>query len=74
MFEDNAEFGFGFRLTADQHHGQAVAALEAMNGVVEEATESELANAAAEADRAGLYACPHTGVALKPQVPQPESR
>ncbi len=43
---------------------RAMAALEAMNGVVEEATESELANAAAEADRAGLYACPHTGVAL----------
>lgn len=32
LFEDNAEFGFGFRLTADQHHGQAVAALEAMKG------------------------------------------
>lgn len=43
---------------------RAMAALEAMNGVVEEATESELANAAAEANRAGLYACPHTGVAL----------
>jgi pyruvate-ferredoxin/flavodoxin oxidoreductase len=32
LFEDNAEFGFGFRLTADQHHGQAVAALKAMKG------------------------------------------
>jgi pyruvate-ferredoxin/flavodoxin oxidoreductase len=32
LFEDNAEFGFGFRLTADQHHGQAVAALQAMKG------------------------------------------
>ena len=31
LFEDNAEFGFGFRLTADQHHGQAVAA-QAMKG------------------------------------------
>lgn len=43
---------------------RAFAALKAMNGVVEQATEDELADAAAEADRAGLYACPHTGVAL----------
>jgi threonine synthase len=31
---------------------------------VEQATEDELANAAACADRTGLYCCPHTGVAL----------
>jgi threonine synthase len=43
---------------------RALAALRAMNGVVEQASEDELADAAAEADRAGLYACPHTGVAL----------
>ncbi|MBX3185614.1 MAG: threonine synthase [Labilithrix sp.] len=43
---------------------RAMAALRAMNGVVEEATESELADACARADRTGLYACPHTGVAL----------
>lgn len=43
---------------------RAVAALEAMNGVVEQASENELADACARADRAGLYACPHTGVAL----------
>ena len=34
------------------------------NGVVEQATEDELANAAALADRSGLFNCPHTGVAL----------
>lgn len=34
------------------------------NGVVEQASEDELANAAALADSTGLYACPHTGVAL----------
>ena len=38
--------------------------LRAFDGVVEQATEDELANAAACADRAGLYACPQTGVAL----------
>lgn len=43
---------------------RAMAALTAMNGVVEDATEDELADAAARADRTGLYACPHTGVAL----------
>src|SRR3954447_11863331 len=43
---------------------RAVRALEAMNGVVEQATEEELAEAAARADRTGMYACPHTAVAL----------
>jgi len=43
---------------------RAMKALAAMNGVVEEATEDELADASAQADRAGLYTCPHTGVAL----------
>ncbi|MCA9673710.1 MAG: threonine synthase, partial [Myxococcales bacterium] len=44
--------------------GKAVRALRACDGVVEEATEAELADAAARADRTGLFACPHTGVAL----------
>jgi threonine synthase len=35
-----------------------------MDGIVEQANEDELANAAAMADQTGLYACPHTGVAL----------
>jgi len=43
---------------------RAMAALRAMNGVVEQATEDELAEACARADRTGLYTCPHTGVAL----------
>jgi threonine synthase len=43
---------------------RAMAALKAMNGVVEQATEEELADACARADRTGLYTCPHTGVAL----------
>jgi threonine synthase len=43
---------------------RALAALEAMNGVVEQASEDEIADAAARADRTGLYACPHTAVAL----------
>ncbi len=43
---------------------RAVKALQAFDGVVEQADEDELANAAVLADQTGLYACPHTGVAL----------
>lgn len=43
---------------------RAFRALEAMNGVVGEATEQELADAAAEADATGMYTCPHTAVGL----------
>jgi threonine synthase len=43
---------------------RALRALVALDGLVEQATEQELADAAARADRAGLFTCPHTGVAL----------
>ena len=43
---------------------RAVKVLTAFDGVVEQASEDELANAAARADRTGMYCCPHTGVAL----------
>ncbi len=43
---------------------KAVRALKAFDGVVEIATEAELADASARADRDGLFTCPHTGVAL----------
>jgi len=43
---------------------RAVKVLKALDGVVEQATEGELTNAAARADLTGLYSCPHTGVAL----------
>lgn len=43
---------------------RAVRILKAFDGVVEQVSEDELANAAAQADRSGLYCCPHTGVAL----------
>jgi threonine synthase len=43
---------------------RAVRILKAFDGVVEEATESELSNAAARADREGTFTCPQTGVAL----------
>jgi len=43
---------------------KAIRALKAFDGIVEEATEGELANAASKANRTGLLCCPHTGVAL----------
>ncbi|MBX3156026.1 MAG: threonine synthase [Deltaproteobacteria bacterium] len=43
---------------------KAVRALRAFDGVVEIATEAELADASARADLDGLFTCPHTGVAL----------
>ena len=43
---------------------KAVDAIRRYDGIVEEASESELAEAAARADRTGLFNCPHTGVAL----------
>jgi threonine synthase len=43
---------------------RAVKVLKQLDGIVEQATEDELANAAARADHTGLYCCPHTGVAL----------
>ncbi len=52
------------RIGAPVSYEKAVRALQEFDGVVEQATEDELADAAALADRAGMYACPHTGVAL----------
>jgi threonine synthase len=43
---------------------KAIDALRRYDGVVEQASEVELAEACAEADRTGLFNCPHTGVAL----------
>src|SRR5437763_183095 len=43
---------------------KAIRALQKYNGIVEQATEPELADAAARADRTGMFNCPHTGVAL----------
>jgi len=43
---------------------KAIRALARSQGVVEEASEAELADAAALADRTGMFTCPHTGVAI----------
>jgi threonine synthase len=43
---------------------KAVRILKQFNGIVEQASEEELADAAALGDRTGMFNCPHTGVAL----------
>src|SRR5205814_1573374 len=43
---------------------KAIKTLDKFDGVVEQASEAELSDAAARADRTGLFNCPHTGVAL----------
>ncbi len=52
------------RIGAPVSYERAVKTLSAFDGTVEQASEDELANAAALADRAGLYTCPQTGTAL----------
>jgi threonine synthase len=43
---------------------KAVRTLRDFDGVVEQASENELMDASAWADRTGMFNCPHTGVAL----------
>ncbi len=43
---------------------KAIRALKRYDGIVEQASEPEIAEACARADRTGLFNCPHTGVAL----------
>jgi len=52
------------QIGAPVSYERAVKVLRAFDGLVEQTSEDELANAAARADRAGLYCCPQTGVAL----------
>jgi threonine synthase len=43
---------------------KAIRVLKEFNGIVEQANEEELADAAALGDKTGMFNCPHTGVAL----------
>ena len=43
---------------------KAVQAVQETDGIVEQASEQELADACAKADLTGMFCCPHTGVAL----------
>ncbi len=43
---------------------KAIKTLKTFDGIVEQASEEELANATALLDRSGTFNCPHTGVAI----------
>ncbi len=43
---------------------RAIKVLKRFDGVVEQASDDELVNEAARADRTGMFNCPHTGVSL----------
>lgn len=60
---------------------KAIKTLKLFDGIVEQASEEELANAAALLDRTGTFNCPHTGVAaaaflklLERKVIKPQDR
>ena len=54
LFEDNAEFGLGFRLAVDQHCEQARALLKKMNGRLDEALVQALLEAD-QTDEPGIH-------------------
>lgn len=60
----NATMANAIQIGNPVSYQKAVTAVQGTNGIVEQATEEELANAAAFADLTGMYTCPHTGVAL----------
>ena len=62
--EAGATLASAIRIGSPVSLPKAVLALNACNGLVEQASESELAEASARADRTGMFNCPHTGVAL----------
>ncbi len=55
LFEDNAEFGLGFRLAVDQHAARARALLRELSGTLGDAPVGELLDAA-QVDEAGIAA------------------
>ncbi len=52
------------QIGAPVSYERAVKVMQRFNGVVEQASEEELANICALADQSGLYCCPQTGAAL----------
>ena len=47
---------------------KAIRTLKQFDGIVMDATEQELSDAAALGDRTGMFNCPHTGVALAAMI------
>jgi len=69
LFEDNAEFGMGFRLAVDSHVSAARAALQTMNGSLGDIIISEILEAD-QSDEAGIYNQRERILALKQKLAQ----
>lgn len=54
LFEDNAEFGLGFRLTIDKHQEQARELLQGMNGAIDPELKEAILNAD-QSTEPGIY-------------------
>ncbi len=54
LFEDNAEFGFGFRLAIDKHNSQAKTLVTRLSSVLGDQLVTDLLNAD-QKDEAGIY-------------------
>jgi pyruvate-ferredoxin/flavodoxin oxidoreductase len=67
LFEDNAEFGFGFRLSVDQHQNYARLLLQGLSGKIGDQLVTELLNAN-QGDEAGLEAQRARVVELKKKL------
>lgn len=64
VMQANSTLASAIQIGDPVSYEKAVQAIQMTNGIVEQASEDELANAAAMADLTGMYTCPHTGVAL----------
>jgi pyruvate-ferredoxin/flavodoxin oxidoreductase len=76
LFEDNAEFGFGFRLAVDTHNRQARQLLQSLAGSVGENLVNEILNAD-QSDETGIAEQRKRVVALRGKIvgmKQPEAR
>lgn len=64
VMQANSTLASAIQIGDPVSYEKAVQAIQMTDGIVEQASEDELANAAAMADLTGMYTCPHTGVAL----------
>ena len=67
LFEDNAEFGFGFRLTIDKHNEYAKELLHRLSGKIGDALVQELL-AADQTTEAGIMQQRERGAALRTKL------
>lgn len=62
--EAGSTLASAIQIGAPVSYNKAVQAIRESNGIVEQVSEHDLANAAARADLTGMYTDPHTGAAL----------